>query len=224
MADYLSKIFGASPVRPMQEHMERAVESVAQLVLFIEAAASGDWEAAEKLQQGIGRIENDADDRKRNLRLNLPSTLLLPVDRHDLLELLTTQDKIANRAKDIAGLMTGRRMQIPDRLAIGMLAFVNRCHDATLQAQRVVMELDELFETGFRGAEARLVRSMIEELDRIEGDTDDLQRQLRAVLFELENELPPVEVIFLYKIIEWVGDLADQAQRVGSRLHLILAR
>ncbi|MGL5496478.1 MAG: TIGR00153 family protein, partial [Aeromonas sobria] len=27
-----------------------------------------------------------------------------------------------------------------------------------------------------------------------------------------------------YKILEWVGDLADQAERVGARLELMLAR
>ncbi|HBP75141.1 MAG TPA: phosphate transport regulator, partial [Alcanivorax sp.] len=37
-------------------------------------------------------------------------------------------------------------------------------------------------------------------------------------------ELPPVDVIFLYKIIEWIGDLADRAQKVGGRLQLLLAR
>jgi uncharacterized protein Yka (UPF0111/DUF47 family) len=30
--------------------------------------------------------------------------------------------------------------------------------------------------------------------------------------------------MFLYKIIDWIGDLADRAQQVGSRLELLLAR
>jgi uncharacterized protein len=222
--DYLSKIFGTSPVKPLQEHMDHATESVARLVKFMEAATADDWEAATALQQTIGRIENEADERKRALRLNLPHSLFLPVARNDLLELLTTQDKIANKAKDIAGLMTGRRMRIPPPLVDGMRRFVERCHDAALQAQRTVNELDELFETGFRGAEVDLVNSMIDELDRIESDTDSIQVELRSELFKLERELPPVDVIFTYKVIEWIGDLGDLAQRVGSRLHLLLAR
>lgn len=223
-ADYLSNIFGTSPVKPMQDHMDHATESVAKLVEFMKAVTSDDWETAVALQQKIGRLENEADDRKHALRMNLPHSLFLPVARHDLLELLTTQDKIANKAKDIAGLMTGRHMVVPPPLVDGMLAFVSRCHDAALQAQRTVNELDELFETGFRGAEVRLVSSMIDELDRIESDTDTLQVELRAEMFKLEKALPPVDVIFLYKIIEWIGELGDLAQRVGSRLQLLLAR
>jgi len=36
--------------------------------------------------------------------------------------------------------------------------------------------------------------------------------------------MDPVEVMFLYKVIDWVGALADLAQRVGSRFELMLAR
>ena len=53
---------------------------------------------------------------------------------------------------------------------------------------------------------------------------DEQQIQIRSQLFKLESELPPVDVIFLYKIIEWIGDLADRAQKVGGRLQLLLAR
>ena len=37
-------------------------------------------------------------------------------------------------------------------------------------------------------------------------------------------ELPPVDVIFLYKIIDWIGDLANRAQTVGGRLQILIAR
>lgn len=223
MADYMSKIFGASPVKPMQDHMSRAAEGVGRLVEFFDAATAGDWDKAAELQQAIATVEGHADDQKRSLRLNLPNSLFMPVARQDLIELLRTQDAIANRAKDIAGLMLGRRMQFPSSLHAGVLAFVRRCHDAALQAERTVNELDELFETGFGGAEAKLVRSMIAEIGDIEADTDRMQMELRAALFAIEDELPPVHVMFLYKTIDWIGTLADESERVGSRLHLILA-
>ncbi len=50
------------------------------------------------------------------------------------------------------------------------------------------------------------------------------QVEIRTMLFEIEKDLPPVDVIFLYQIIQWVGDAADLAQRVGSRLQFMLAK
>ena len=46
----------------------------------------------------------------------------------------------------------------------------------------------------------------------------------RKDLLALESELSPVDVMFLYQIIDWVGDLADLAERVGARLEILLAR
>ena len=85
-------------------------------------------------------------------------------------------------------------------------------------------ELDELLETGFGGREAALVESMVMELEQIERDTDKMQVEVRRALFTLEKDLPPVDVMFLYQIIEWIGDVADRAERVGNRLEQLLAR
>jgi predicted phosphate transport protein (TIGR00153 family) len=148
----------------------------------------------------------------------------MPVPRRDLLEVLTMQDTIANRAKDIAGLVLSRKMIFPDTMGEKLLEFTNRCVDASAQAKRAIHELDELVETGFRGVEVTVVENMIRDLDKIEGDTDKKQKQLKKYLFKREADLPPVDVMFMYKVIEWVGNLADRAQKVGSRLQLLLAR
>ncbi|HEX6929247.1 MAG TPA: TIGR00153 family protein [Gammaproteobacteria bacterium] len=221
---FLSGVFGRSPVRPLQQHMEKVVACVSELAGFFEGAIANDWERAGAARENVTRLENEADALKTDIRLHLPNTLFMPVARADILDLVTVQDRVANKAKDVTGLMTGRRMQIPAELGSAFLALVERTIDAARQAAKSVDELDELFEAGFRGAEVDAVASMIKELDRIEKDTDRMQIEIRAQLFRMEKNLPPVDVMFLYKIIEWVGDIADQSQRVGSRLHLLLAR
>ncbi|HET6655911.1 MAG TPA: TIGR00153 family protein [Gammaproteobacteria bacterium] len=221
---YFAGIFGHSPIKPLQEHMAKVVECVHELRPFTEAVIAGDWEQAGALRRSIIDLEHQADAMKRDLRLHLPSSLFMPVARGDLLNLLQTQDSIANKTKDITGLMSGRRMNLPEPLHELFLRHVERCIDATRQAYHSVGELGELFETGFRGAEADLVESMIVELDRIESETDAIQIELRTKLFPLEQELPPVDVMFIYKAIEWVGDLADICHRIGTALQLLLAR
>ena len=217
-------LFGRSPIGPMQQHIAKAHECAAQLLPFIEALQAEDWAEAARLQQQIAQLERDADKLKKDVRVHLPKSLFLPVPRSDLLELLSVQDKVANRAKDIAGLMLGRRMVIPEPLFPAFKAFVSRSIDAAAQALTAMNELDELLETGFAGREVTLVERLIEELDRIEHDTDNIQISLRSELYLLEKGLPAVDVMFLYQIIEWIGDVADRAQRVGNRLELLMAR
>ena len=217
-------LFGRSPIGPMQQPSAKAHECAAGLLPFFRAVIAEDWAQVEQVQQDMVRLEQEADRLKKNVRMHLPKSLFLPVPRSDLLELLSVQDKVANRAKDIAGLMLGRRMRIPLPLQGQMLAYVQRSVDASAQALRVVNELNELLETGFGGRETSLVESMVEELEAIENDTDRIQVEVRRELFRLESELPPVDVMFLYQIIEWIGDVADRAQRVGNRLEQLLAR
>ena len=220
----INSLFGNSPIKPLQTHMAAVQACTAELVPFMEAVLDRDWSTARKQQKLIARLEGKADKLKKELRLHLPKSLFMPVSRRDLLEILAMQDKIANKAKDIAGLVIGRKMHIPEALGGSIQSFVSRAVDASAQAQTAINELDELIATGFRGSEVELVASMIHRLDEIEGDTDKLQVEIRGQLFKMEQDLPPVDVMFLYRVIDWIGDLADKAQRVGSRLELLLAR
>ncbi|GIZ13120.1 TIGR00153 family protein [Pseudomonas sp. NCCP-436] len=217
-------LFGRSPIGPMQQHITKAHECAANLVPLFEAVMAEDWARVEQVQQEMVRLEHEADKLKKSVRMQLPKSLFLPVPRSDLLELLSVQDKVANRAKDIAGLILGRQMTLPEQLQPLMLAYVKRCVDASAQALKAMNELDELLETGFGGREAALIQRMVEELEDIERDTDRQQIEVRRALFGLEKELPAVDVMFLYRIIDWVGDVADRAERVGNRLEQLLAR
>jgi predicted phosphate transport protein (TIGR00153 family) len=223
MANVFANIFGASPVMPLEKHIEIAHRCAKQLRPFFAAAVRGDWDKAVEVRGQIEALEHEADNLKKEIRLNLPKSLFMPVPREDLLELLLVQDKIANRTKDVSGIVLGRRMQIPERVAEQFVDFVDRNIDATKQARKSVRELDELFRAGFRGAEVSLVEALIEELDQIETDTDAKQAELRAAIFEIEDTLKPVDAVFMYQVIELIGEIADMAERVGRRLELLLS-
>jgi predicted phosphate transport protein (TIGR00153 family) len=219
----LANIFGTSPVVPLEKHVGIAYRCAKELRGFFAAAVDGDWDKVAVVRAKIEKYEHEADDLKKEIRLNLPKSLFMPVPRQDLLELLLVQDMIANRTKDVSGIVFGRKMQIPSEIAEQFLEFVDRNIDAAKQARKSVRELDELFTAGFRGAEATLVESMIEELDRIETDTDNMQAALRGALFEIESTLNPVDAVFMYQVIELTGEIADMAERVGRRLELLLS-
>lgn len=194
------------------------------LVPFFEATFENDWTKAEAIRRQIIDLEHRADTLKREIRLKSPRGLFMPVERTDLLELVTQLDKLANYAKDISGRVIGRQLTIPTEIHAAFKQFLSRSLDATVQSGKVIDEMDQLLETGFRGRELNFVNTMILELDTIEDDTDQLQIVLRKAMLSIESKHNPIDIISLYKIIELVGILADQAQRIGSRIELMLAR
>ncbi len=221
---YMGGIFGSSPVSPLQKHMSKVYACASELIPLFNAVINEEWDEVAKRQQLISGMEQEADVLKKELRLNMPNGLFMPVSRQDLLEVLLMQDRIANQAKDIAGTIVGRHMTLPEIIHEDYIRFVARCVAACKQARKAINELDELVETGFSGQEIQIVTDMITKLDDIESQTDNLQSAIRAKIFKIENELPPIEVMFLYKIIEGTGEIADKSQGVGSRLQLMLAR
>ncbi|MFQ6021365.1 MAG: TIGR00153 family protein [Acidiferrobacterales bacterium] len=221
---YFTKLFGKSPIRPLQEHMTKVHSCVSLLKPFFAAVLTGSEAEVARIQEQVTQLEHEADTRKKELRHNLHIGLFMPVDRRDLLDVLMMQDNMANQAKDIAGLVRGRQMRLPPQMHELFSEYVDRVIDASAQALEIINELDELLETGFRGIEVERVESMIVELNTIESETDRIQVRLRAILYGLEDDLRPTDVMFTYQLIEGVGQVADYAQRVGSRLQLLLAR
>lgn len=224
MKNPVSDLFGKSPIKPLQEHMSVVAACTVLLEEFFQASFEDNWQRASDVYDQIRDGENQGDRLKRDFRRNMPNSLFMPVPRTDLLELISLQDKVANTARDIAGIMLGRKMRIPEVLEDDFASFVKSAINVALQAQVAINELDELLESGFKGKEIDIVSDLINQLDSRELAADDHERNIRHKLQSIENDMPPLEAIFLYKIIDKIGDLANRAQRVGSRLQLLLAR
>lgn len=218
------ELFGKSPFKALEKHIDVAQATSEALTPFFKAVFEQDWTKAQTIQLEISALERDADKIKRQVRIQLPKGLFLPVDRGDLIELIKEQDKIANKAKDIAGRIIGRQLIIPTIIQAEFSDYLKRCLDAVRVAATAINELDELLEMGFKDREVDIVEKLINRVAEIEADTDGMEIRLRSSLRDIETELNPIDVMFLYDIIEWVGDLADQAESVGGRLELLLAR
>ncbi len=220
----IASLLGSSPFKPMQEHMRVVNTCVSEVPGLFEALIAGNQEELIAHKDRIFAKENEADKVKNDLRAHLPKSLFMPVDRRDLLEVLELQDTIANVAQDIAGLMMERDMAVPEGMAEPLMALVRRCVETCNDSAAIINELDELLEMGFRGREASKVEKMVSRLNEVENETDIMGIALTRTLFSKEDEMSPVSVIFWYQMIQWIGDLADYAEKVGDRLRLLIAR
>ena len=218
----IGNLFGRSPIRPMQQHMRAAVACAREVLPLFEDMVAGRVETLPGHREKIDRLEHEADRIKNEIRSHLPKRLMMAVERRDMLEILDFQDSIADVAQDIAGLADLRSMTVPDGLGEPLLDLARRVIAACEYAQKVIDELDALVETGFAGREVGRVEEMIDELSRIESETDELAERVQRRLFELEDQLG-IGTVFWYEVINWVSRMADFAERVGNRLRLLIA-
>lgn len=217
------ELFHRSPFKPLQQHMRTVVQCAEQVTPLFEALCEGDAAGVERVQEKIDELEKEADGLKNEIRAHLPKRLFMPVDRRDLLDVLDMQDSIADTAQDIAGLLTEREMRVQESMRRPLMELVHAVVRACVRAGQVMESLDELAETSFRGREAERVLHMIDEVVSIETETDRLGVVLSRELFRLEESMSPVSVIFWYQLCQWIGDLADYAEKASNRLRLLIA-
>jgi predicted phosphate transport protein (TIGR00153 family) len=219
----LSEVLSTSPLAIMERHAEACLDCVQRLAPYFEAAQAGKWKRAEAIQQEIARLEALADDIKLDVRKNLPRGLWMSVSRPDLLELVRVQDKMANETKDIAGLSLGRQLMFPQQLEKSLFKFIATVTDATEKAVEVVSATRELSRTAFSSRQVAAISNKCVLVEKIERKSDDMQSKLRAKLRRHEENLSPIDVIFLYQLLTNIGEIADHAEKVSHRAQIIAA-
>ena len=222
MRSTIGKLFGRSPFVPLQSHMEKVAACVEMVPRVLDAFHRGDAGAVEALAAEISKLEHQADLVKNDIRNNLPKGLFMPVDRSNLLEILSIQDTLADRAENIGVLLTLKQARQPQVLTQKLKPFLDKNMEAFNEARQVIGQLDELLETGFGGAEAERVKRLVEKVALTEHEADLIQRDLLKALFASEDELSHGDFHLWMRLIREVASLSNQSERLANRVRMTL--
>ena len=219
------RFFGKTPFPPMQDHMRLAVQCAEQVPSLLEALFTGDEGTLKDLKYKVFAVEREADKMFDQLSSQLPRSMFMPVHRHDLVAVLRSQEAIANTAQDIAG-MLALHLDITDELRKPLIALTNKGVETCRRALAVIEYLSNLVETGFKGPDVDRMHELIDEVDESEDGADVMGIDLTDNLYlhHKDKDVDPVTIVFTYQLIRWLRELSDEAQRVGSRARLLIAR
>ena len=162
----------------------------------------------------VSRLEGAADDKRRSIQVVLYSKSLFPESRGDLLGLLETIDKIANRAEATALMLRTHHISIPESFRKDI---VELCH-ISQRAVSVVLEAERKLFSDFRGA-----LEFIGRVNELESDADHLEHRTINKIFA-SSTLEPLEKILLRDVVSFISSLADKAEDVGDRIRVIVAK
>ena len=217
-------LFTKSPFGAIQSHMKKAIECAQQLEPLFYAAFAGNGDEIRRITNIIDQLENEADQIKNEIRNHLPKSILLPVDRRDLLDLIHTQDSIADSVQETAGLLTLKKLSFPTALQPEALDLIREILVTCDLAATISNKMDELTESTFDGPEAKKVLVMIDQLDDVETKSDVIGITLARRIFAMEDQMTPVDVMLWYRIFYMAGQVANNAERMGNRVRLLIAQ
>ncbi len=212
----LFNLFGRSPFQPLQKHMEKVAHCIHELVALFTAIKQGQEKQVQEIADHISSLEHAADRTKDEIRNNIPSSLFLSLDRSSFLEMLSLQDTLADKAEDIAVLVTLRPMKLLKTFEEPFLQFLQKNIDSFEMVRRIIQELQDLQESSFGGNEAKKVKAMVEAVAFKEHEADLLQRELLRALFASERELSYGLYIHWQKIFEVVGSLSNISEKLAN--------
>lgn len=224
MASPLGRLFGKSPIAPIQRHMQLAQESVQMLCELLTALADGEQQRVGEIHSLMRRAEAEARELRHDVRKHLPRGLLLAIPRADLLQLVEIQQDIITRGMGLTLPLVPRGLTVTPALRTHLDALCSALADAADKALAAIRELDEMLELAFMQNERGPVREALESLGEQLRRCEDEHRSLLAELTFEEASLPPVDVMLMQQTAAALAGLALRCSDVGDQLDLLLAR
>ncbi|MEE9256928.1 MAG: TIGR00153 family protein [bacterium] len=216
------QLFTKSPFGALQEHMAKGGECVGLVHGMFEALLNEDAEGLAALAKQVSKLEHRADEIKNEIRDSLPRSIFLPVDRADLLSVLSQQDSIPDTVEDIAFLLTVRKTRCPASWREQLLAYVDKCVETFRASAEVMESLESLLEVGLGGPEAAAVLEKIDAIGILEWKADKAQFEMLKTMFDMEEDLSPVDLFWWSKIFREIGDIANYSEKTVDRIRLML--
>lgn len=220
----MAKLFGRSPFEPLQAHMDCVADCVKTVAEALVAMQAGDQEKVKRLAPDVSKSEHKADSVKNDIRNHLPRSLFLPIDRANLLDILRIQDNLADKAEDIAILLTFRKLEVPDGWRQTFALFLEKNVSAFEAVRQIIHQLDELLESSFGGAEAEKVKVMVDQVSLLEHEADVIQRDLITLLYDDEGQMTYGTFSLWMKLISEVADLSNYSEKLAYRVRMTLER
>jgi hypothetical protein len=220
----IQDIFSGSPFGPLVEHTKKVHECVEVIRPLMEALAHENYLELHNLQNKVSKLEYEADLLKQEIRSRLPRRFFLPVDKSELDSFLRSQDKVADRVEDLAVILTIRNTIIHPELIDDFFGFVDQIFQVTGSLLTAAVELNNLAEVSFGGAEAEAVLAIIDRLGEEEWKADRMARRLSKKLYSLEGQIDPTTIIFHEKILLALGSIANEAENAGDMLRMMLVK
>jgi len=217
----VGQVFGYSPFPTLVKHAVLCGRAVGILQKQFEAYENEDFDLVEKYREEIDELESQADELKEEVRTHVTRSMILPIDRQDLLEFLRAQDEIINNCEHVGHMLTFRKVKLGVNIAGEFKILLSKIMECVNEYERMVEHISTLIETSFDRKEVQAVLEIIQEVESLEHECDQSQLKLHTMLFN-SDALNPLDVYLMVTWVVHLGYIANAASRAADRFRLMI--
>ncbi len=216
----VGEVFGYSPFGALKRHASLCGRAVGLLQHQFEALRRGDYDEVERLRDEIDDLEHDADKVKEEIRGNVTKSLMLPVDRHDLLEFLRVQDDIINNCEHVGHMLTFRKVKAPEAIWREFDVLLAKIMEVVNEYEEMVEHISRLIEASFTRREVESALEHVPRIENIEHECDLIQIGLHNMLFNADMD--PMDAFLMIQWVVHLGYIANAAARAADRFRIMV--
>jgi predicted phosphate transport protein (TIGR00153 family) len=220
----IMNLFAKSPFKPLTEHAEKVKLTVANGRSREGVHGRRRPGKIKAMYLEISDLEHQADTVKNNIRMQLPSTLLMPVDRTDILSFLKQEDDVANSAEMVAEMLTIRPIKLPPPVKEQILKLEDAVLTTVNEHVEAVEKIVDLLDSSFSSKRVKEIQEIIAKVDTQKHQVDVIRRKAMKTVYENEKDLGAVNIYILINIIEELSWVAGHAESSSDRMRLITAK
>jgi predicted phosphate transport protein (TIGR00153 family) len=214
----IGKLFGRSPFGQIQQHMEQVTKCIDKMSEALDAVKTGNFEALDAVSVEVSQLEHQADQIKNDIRERLLKRFFMPIDRAEVLEIISLQDSLADTAEDVCKVLTLKQLPFPGDLREDFEKFVELNLQACKICAEIISHMDELIESGFGGVEAERIRGLAKDVAFAEHQADVVQLDLLKKIYGHDKDFSVAEFHLWMRFTRVLSRLSNTSENLAERV------
>jgi len=142
----------------------------------------------------------------------------MPIDRVDVLDILSLQDELADTAEDVCKIITLKELPFHEGSRELFNEFVEHNMVAFSVVASIIQQLDELIESGFGGAEAEKIRNMAHDVAVAEHQADLVQIKLLKKIYENDTEMSVGQFHLWMRVTRVLSQISNVSENLANKV------
>ena len=224
---YRSSIADALPDSPyelLMAHYGKVIAAVELLEEMLHLYLKKRYSEAASISVEISKLEHEADEVKRHMRTTLPRMILMPISRQETLDILTSVERIADTAQDVAQILDMRQTNIPDEIAPLVERFVGHVIDSVRALGDMMGHMNRLLKSTFAKVETQEIIELGQRVHEHEYKADCVAKQLSKKIYTLEGKESPLAIVHMMRFLDVLDSVADNAENAALKIVLVVSK
>ncbi|MHA1300120.1 MAG: TIGR00153 family protein [Candidatus Helarchaeota archaeon] len=206
----------ANIIKEARKHAKKVYDAMFELDKVVDLFCRGKSAETPKLIKKINELENEADEIRRKVMLDLTKGELVPNVREDLAHLIKRLDAVANNTNAAA-----RRLRLLTSEEIEPIC------DELKEMSKITLKCIKLLNETINeqlGGSSPVIFESIAKINRYEHEVDQINMAIKMKLVKLENPFSTFVAITIYEMINVFENITDCAEETADFMKVINVR